>query len=219
MPTAPPAFVATSQPTDQPSSSKGKPSRQKIDKDKPRWDLIPITYTELFPKLVEIGHIEPVHLAPLRPPFLRWYDVYARYNYHARNPGHSTKNCTALKHKVQDLINLGKLKFEELDGPIGVEDLFEAKAEMIKQEEKALREAGSQKAAIQKDEVSISKVGRGEAEGLSTTERSKERLCELNREEENNKLYRLIQELDQMLTEQKEYSTTLREENHQQTLG
>ena len=53
---------------------------------------------------------------------------------------------------------------------------------MIRQEEKAPREAGSRKGAIQRDEVSISKVGRGEAEGSSTTERSKERLCELNRE-------------------------------------
>ena len=42
---------------------------EKIDKDKPRWDSTPITYTKLFPKLVEIGHIKPVHLAPLGPHF------------------------------------------------------------------------------------------------------------------------------------------------------
>ena len=35
MPTAPPAVVATSRPVDQPSDSRGKSSRQKIDKDKP----------------------------------------------------------------------------------------------------------------------------------------------------------------------------------------
>ena len=35
-PIAPPAFVATSRSVDQPRGSKGKPSRQKIDKDKPR---------------------------------------------------------------------------------------------------------------------------------------------------------------------------------------
>ena len=51
---------------------------------------------------------------------------------HTGNSGHSTKNCTTLKHKVQDLINLGKLKFEESDGLVGVENLFEAKAEMIR---------------------------------------------------------------------------------------
>ena len=51
-------------------------NKQKIDKDKPRWDSIPISYTELFPKLVQIGHIEPVQLAPLRPPFPRWDNTH-----------------------------------------------------------------------------------------------------------------------------------------------
>ena len=62
--------------------------------------------------------------------------------------------------------------------------MFEAKAEMIRQEEKTPRETGSRKATIRKDEVSIPKVEKGKAEGSSTTERSKERLCQLNREEE-----------------------------------
>ena len=53
--------------------------------------------------------------------------------------GHSIENCNALKYKVQDLIKFGKLKFEELNGPAGVEDLFEAKAEMSRQEEKTSR--------------------------------------------------------------------------------
>ena len=93
-------------------------------------DLIPITYTELFPKLVEIGHIELAHLAPLRPQFPRWYNAHTRCDYHARNPGHPMKNCTALKHKLQDLINVGKLKFEESNEPAGVENLFGAKTKM-----------------------------------------------------------------------------------------
>ena len=146
-----------------------------------------------FPKLVEIGHIKPIHLAPLRPPFLRWYDAHARCNYHAGNPGHSTKNCTALKHQVQDLIKLGKLKFEESNEPVGVEDLFGAKAETTRQEEKTPREIGSRKAAMRRDKVSISKVGRGEAKCSSTTEGSKERLCDLNREEKNKTLYHMIE--------------------------
>ena len=115
MPTAPPAVVATCRLANQPIGSRDKPSKQKSDNDKPRWDLIPVTYTELFPKLVEIGHIEPVYFSPLRPPFPRWYNARTRCDYHAGNPDHSMKNCTALKHKVQDLINLGKVKFEELD--------------------------------------------------------------------------------------------------------
>ena len=166
--------MITARPANQPSGLRGKHRKQKIDKDKPRWDPIPITYTELFLKLVEIGHMEPVHLAPLRPPFPKWYNTHTRCDYYVENPGHSTKNCIALKREVQGLIKDGKLKFEESDEPIGVEDLFEAKAKMIRQKGKAPKEEGSRKAAIQRDEVSISKVGRSKAKGLSTTERSKE---------------------------------------------
>ena len=108
-PTAPPVFRTTSRPTDLPGTSKGKTNGQKFEKDKPRWDPIPITYTELFPKLVRMGHIKPVQLAPLRPPFPRWYNAHTQCDYHGGNPGHPTENCTALKYKVRDLINDGKL--------------------------------------------------------------------------------------------------------------
>ena len=49
------AFMEKIRPVDQPSSSWGKPIKQKIGKDKTQWDLIPITYTELLPKLIESG--------------------------------------------------------------------------------------------------------------------------------------------------------------------
>ena len=135
-------------------------------------------------------------MAPLRPPFPRWYNADTRCDYHSGNSGHSIENCTAFKRKVRDLIKDGKLKFKESDEPVGAEYLFEVKAEMIRQEEKAPREAGSRIAAIQRDEVSISKVERGKAEGSSTTERSKERLCELNQEEKNKALYHMMRELE-----------------------
>ena len=86
------------------------------------------------------------------------------------------------------MINLGKLKFEESNEPAGVEDLFGAKIETTKQEEKTPREIGSRKMAIRRDEVSISKVERGEAEGSSTIEGSKERSCEPNGEEKKKML-------------------------------
>ena len=117
-PTAPPAFRATSRPTDLPTTSRGKPNGQKLEKDKPRWDSIPITYTELFPKLVQSGHIKPAQFAPLRPPFPRWYNTHTRCDYHGGNPGHPMENCTSLKSKVQELINDGELTFEDLDGQL-----------------------------------------------------------------------------------------------------
>ena len=89
-----------------------------------------------------------VRLVPLRPPFSRWYNDNVQCDYHAGNPDHSTKNYSALKYKVQDLIKLGKLKFEESNGSIKVEDLSRAKAKMIRQEEKAPREENFGKAAM-----------------------------------------------------------------------
>ena len=80
------------------------------------------------------------------------------------------------------------MKFKELDGSVGVEDLFEAKAEMIWQEKKSPREVGSRKAVIRRDEVSISKVERGKEEGPLTTEGSEERSCEPNGEEKKKML-------------------------------
>ena len=130
--TAPPAFRTTSRPTNLPDASRGKLNGQKFEKDKPRWDPIPITYTKLFPKLVRMGHIKPVQLAPLRPPFPRWYNAHTQCDYHGGNPGHPTENCTALKHKVQDLINVGKLKFEDLDGSAEIEDSSRTKRKVSK---------------------------------------------------------------------------------------
>ena len=105
--TTPPAFMATPRPTNQPSGSRDKPNGQKIDKNKPRWDPIPVIYTELFPKLVKMGHIKPIRLAPLTPPFPGWYNAHTQCDYHGGNPGHPTENCTGLKRKVRDLINDG----------------------------------------------------------------------------------------------------------------
>ena len=80
MPIAPPTFMATFRPVDQPSGSMGKPNGRKIDKDKPRWDPIPITYAELLPKLIDNSSIMPIQGRPRKPPFLKWYDINTRYN-------------------------------------------------------------------------------------------------------------------------------------------
>ena len=90
---------------------------------------------------------------------------------------------------------------------------------MIRQEEKAPREVGSKKAVISRDEVSIAKDKRSEASGSLTTERSKERLCKPNKEEEKKTFQHMMRELELMLKDQKEYSTALREEYHWQTLA
>ena len=72
-----------------------------------------MSYTELLPKLIENHQLAPVPVEPLKPPYPRWYDLNARCDYHAGAIGHSTKNCTALKHKVQALRDAKWLSFNE----------------------------------------------------------------------------------------------------------
>ena len=155
-------------------------------------------------------------MAPLIPPFPRWYNAHTRCDYHDGNSGHPTENCIALKYKVQKLINDGKLTFEDLDGPAEIKDPSRAKVEIARQEHGVPKEASPRKAAIPRDEVLIAKVEKDETNGSLTTKRSEERLCESNKEEKNKMLRRMIQKLGQMLKEQKEFSIALREENHQQ---
>ena len=132
IPKAPPAFMVTSRPIDQLSSSKGKSSRQKIDKDKTQRDPIPITYTELLPKLIEGGLVVFVHLAPLRP---SRYNVNARCDCHVGIPSHSIEDCvgSSIYHwtksyswwlrrnfislRVHNLMRVGRLVLGQLRSP------------------------------------------------------------------------------------------------------
>ncbi|RDY02525.1 hypothetical protein CR513_13996, partial [Mucuna pruriens] len=57
---------------------------------------IPMTYTKLFPLLLEQKLIEVVPLKPLEPPYLRNYDPKARCDYHGEAIGHATKRYNGL---------------------------------------------------------------------------------------------------------------------------
>ena len=74
-----------------------------------QFTLIPVSYGELYPKLLEKQLISTHYMAPLRPPYPKWYDPNASCAYHAGNQGHSTKNCLAFKRRVQGLIDAGIL--------------------------------------------------------------------------------------------------------------
>ncbi|RDY12611.1 hypothetical protein CR513_02559, partial [Mucuna pruriens] len=74
---------------------------------------IHMTYTALFPKLLQKNLIAVLPLKPLEPPYPRSYDPNTKCDYHAGAVGHSTERCWSFKHKVQDLIEAGWLGFEE----------------------------------------------------------------------------------------------------------
>ena len=115
----------------------------------------------------------PVHWVPLWPPFSKWYNTNVQCDYHAGNSSHLTENCNSLKREVQSLIKDGKLKFEESNGPVGVEDPSRAKTKMRRQEKEASREASSWKTTMPRDKILVVKIKKNEARCLVTIERSK----------------------------------------------
>ena len=74
-----------------------------------------MTYTELYPKLIQGGMLVPVSIPPIRPPYPRWYNDNVSCEYHSGNKGHSLKDCTALKWRVSEFIKKMELTFEDED--------------------------------------------------------------------------------------------------------
>ena len=85
----------------------------KLKKEKYRLDPIPLTYIELLHKLIANHIVMPVVLKPLTPPYPKWYNPNAHYEYHSGILSHSTEDCTPFKYKVQGLVRLGALNFDE----------------------------------------------------------------------------------------------------------
>ena len=86
---------------------------QKPSLERPYFDLIPITYTDLFPALVQSGLVIPIPAKPLKTPYPRWYDENVYCKFHLGVQGHSKKNSEALKYQVQALMEKGYLSFEK----------------------------------------------------------------------------------------------------------
>ena len=62
----------------------------------------------------------------MEPPYPRWYNANASYDYHYEIKGHSTKNCLALKNQVQALKNAGYVNFgyDKAGGPNVIKNLL-----------------------------------------------------------------------------------------------
>ena len=76
-----------------------------------------MTYTELYPKLIQDGLLVPISIPPIQPPYPRWYNENASCDYHSSNKGDFLEDCTTLKWKVSELIKRGELTFEDEDVP------------------------------------------------------------------------------------------------------
>ena len=74
-----------------------------------------MTYTKLYPKLIQGGMLVPVSIPPIRPPYPRWYNENASCDYHSGNKGHSLEDCTTLMWRVSEFIKKGELTLEDED--------------------------------------------------------------------------------------------------------
>ena len=86
-------------------------------RERPQFDPIPMTYTKLYPKLIQCGLLEPISIPPIRPSYRRWYKENTSCDYHSGNKGHSFEDCTTLKWRVDNLIKTRALTFEDEDVP------------------------------------------------------------------------------------------------------
>jgi len=72
-----------------------------------------MTYTELLPNLISNGLVVVCPLKPLQPLYPKGYDANVKCDYHSGAVGHSTERCLSFKYKVQSLLDVGWLSFQE----------------------------------------------------------------------------------------------------------
>ena len=100
------SFHGTNYPSNN-QSNNPRPARPR----RPPVEPIPVTYTELLPRLIQWQLIVRVPLTPMEPLYPRWYDANATCDYRYGIKDHSTENCLALKNQVQALRNTGYVNF------------------------------------------------------------------------------------------------------------
>ncbi|XP_039047245.1 uncharacterized protein LOC120187640 [Hibiscus syriacus] len=86
-------------------------------RERPQFDLILITYKELFQILYDQHVVSPYYMSPLQPPYPKWYDAHAQCEYHAGTPRHSVENCTSFKKVVQHLRRKNIINFCDSEQP------------------------------------------------------------------------------------------------------
>ena len=85
---------------------------QNQNRNRARFDPIPMSYTELYPAMVQRGLITTRSLTPLNPlPSGLRSDLHCEF--HQGAAGHDLENCYALKTRVQELIKAKILTFKD----------------------------------------------------------------------------------------------------------
>ncbi|KAI5435420.1 hypothetical protein KIW84_022013 [Lathyrus oleraceus] len=87
--------------------------QQNFERKKVSFDLIPMTYAELYPSLVLKNLLQPRNLPEIPKPLPWWYKPELHCAFHQGAPRHDIENCYSLKYKVQKLIKSGMVSFED----------------------------------------------------------------------------------------------------------
>ncbi|XP_050915537.1 uncharacterized protein LOC127130598 [Lathyrus oleraceus] len=77
---------------------------------------IPMSYTELYPSLLQKGLVVPRPMGPPPGRLPPWYNPNAHCPFHEGAPRHDLEGCYALKHRVRELIESKILSFKDM-GP------------------------------------------------------------------------------------------------------
>jgi hypothetical protein len=85
-----------------------------LRKEPRQFTPLPMPMTELYPILIEKSLISPIVPKPYSGPQRRDFNPNSACDFHFGEVGHTVKNCGQLRHRVQDLIDHGVLKFEGL---------------------------------------------------------------------------------------------------------
>ncbi|GKV38839.1 hypothetical protein SLEP1_g46704 [Rubroshorea leprosula] len=109
-----PIFKSTTYPQRRPNSNAHAPVRHQFPSTNRsrQFTKLRIPYSEVLKQLVAVGLMGTVQASPVQPPYPYGYDPQAKCEYH-NVTGHGTEYCTTLKHKIQDLIDEGKLQLDE----------------------------------------------------------------------------------------------------------
>ncbi|XP_050914807.1 uncharacterized protein LOC127129715 [Lathyrus oleraceus] len=84
--------------------------------DRKTFNPIPMSYTELYPSLLQKGLVVPRPMGPPPDRLPPWYNPNAHYPFHEGAPRHDLEGYYALKHRVRELIESKILSFKDM-GP------------------------------------------------------------------------------------------------------
>ena len=112
-PTQAPAPASTPQMPARPVGNQANYNR--LARREPRQFIpLPMPLTQLYSILIEKNLISPIVPRPYNGPERRDFDQNLTCDFQFGEVGHAVENCQQLRHRVQDLIDHGILKFEGL---------------------------------------------------------------------------------------------------------